>query len=262
MSSNPPGSLPSMVAPGRRQALVFASRRGKAPAADLVFAPTLACCGGRWTGGGGWTPSTTSNPLVAVSTPGRQPARRWAGLTPKPHHARQPRVALRGSFRLRLASTCNHRPAGVLASTLAQDPDCGRRGGLGPSGPSGPSPVWVCADPGDLGRITSLQGIQSAPGRDEAAGLGDVEAAGLGRRRGRRSGATSRPPVWGDVEAAGLGRRRGRRSGATSRPPVWGDVEPATARRAVASARSGPLQARGRCRRPPPATARRSPRNK
>src|SRR3989442_10237230 len=32
-----------------------------------------------------------------------------AGLTPKPHHAQQPRVALRGSFRLRLASTCRSR---------------------------------------------------------------------------------------------------------------------------------------------------------
>src|SRR5947209_10975459 len=45
------------------------------------------------------------------SAPDRPPARRRAGLTPKPHHAQQPRVALRGSFRLRLASTCNHRPA-------------------------------------------------------------------------------------------------------------------------------------------------------
>ena len=34
-----------------------------------------------------------------------------AGLTSKPHHDQQPRVALRGSFRLRLASTFNHRPA-------------------------------------------------------------------------------------------------------------------------------------------------------
>ena len=33
-----------------------------------------------------------------------------AGLTPKPHHAHQPIVGLRGSFRLRLASTFNHRP--------------------------------------------------------------------------------------------------------------------------------------------------------
>ena len=48
------------------------------------------------------SPSLQPGPPVG---PGR------AGLTSKPHHAQQPRVALRGSFRLRLASTFNHRPA-------------------------------------------------------------------------------------------------------------------------------------------------------
>jgi hypothetical protein len=48
--------------------------------------------------------------LRSFSTSCRLPARKWAGLTSKSHHAQQPRVALRGSFRLRLASTCNHRP--------------------------------------------------------------------------------------------------------------------------------------------------------
>ena len=33
-----------------------------------------------------------------------------AGLTSKPHHAHGAFPRLRGSFRLRLASTCNHRP--------------------------------------------------------------------------------------------------------------------------------------------------------
>ncbi len=45
-----------------------------------------------------------------VSARPRRSGTRRAGLTPKPHHAQRPRVALRGSFRLRLASTCNHRP--------------------------------------------------------------------------------------------------------------------------------------------------------
>ncbi len=96
----------------------------EAPVADLVFAPTLACCGGRWTSGGGWMPNTTGTPLVVISVPGRQPARRRAGLTSKPHHAQQPRVALRGSFCLRLASTCNHRPTGASRSQASV-----RRGG-------------------------------------------------------------------------------------------------------------------------------------
>jgi len=45
---------------------------------------------------------TTTNALLQLKC--------RAGLTPKPHHAHQPRVGLRGSFRLRLASTFNHRP--------------------------------------------------------------------------------------------------------------------------------------------------------
>jgi hypothetical protein len=53
---------------------------------------------------------TRDDRLRSFSTSCRLPARKWAGLTSKSHHAQQPRVALRGSFRLRLASTCNHRP--------------------------------------------------------------------------------------------------------------------------------------------------------
>ena len=172
-SSNPPGSLPSMVASGLRQALVFASRRGKAPAADLVFAPTLACCGGRWTGGGGWTPSTTSNPLVAVSTPGRQPARRWAGLTPKPHHARQPRVALRGSFSPAAGVDLQPQTRRGLSQHASAGPGSAvGRGGLGPSAPSGPSTVWVCANPGVLGQdyIPSRHTIRPRSGRGRRSG--------------------------------------------------------------------------------------------
>ena len=57
---------------------------------------------------------TPRSPRLLPSPPGcRGPARGRAGLTPKPHHAQQPKVALRGSLRLRLASTCNHRPTGV-----------------------------------------------------------------------------------------------------------------------------------------------------
>jgi hypothetical protein len=59
-------------------------------------------------------------PLCTVSLGDRRPVRQWAGLTPKPHHARQQRVALRGSFRLRLASTCNHRPAEVQPQSMAR----------------------------------------------------------------------------------------------------------------------------------------------
>ncbi len=86
-------------------------------AADLVFDPTLAC---RGTHGRAPAAPTVSGPHPAVPLDGtrhplsarpRQPGTPRAGLTPKPHHAQQPRVALRGSFRLRLASTCNHRPA-------------------------------------------------------------------------------------------------------------------------------------------------------
>src|SRR5664280_3004977 len=86
-------------------------------AADLVFDPTLACgenCGrapAAPTVSGGRPFGTTDGTRHLISALPRQPGATRAGLTPKPHHAQQPRVALRGSFRLRLASTCNHRPA-------------------------------------------------------------------------------------------------------------------------------------------------------
>ncbi len=96
--------------------------------------PHSPAVSGRWTGGGGQRPSTTGTPLVVISAPGRQPARRRAGLTSKPHHARQPRVALRGSFRLRLASTCNHRPTGVSALRLAPAVVTGPARSDGPAG--------------------------------------------------------------------------------------------------------------------------------
>ena len=50
-------------------------------------------------------------PHPPVAARPRESGASGAGLTSKSHHARQPRVALRGSFRLRLASTFNHRPA-------------------------------------------------------------------------------------------------------------------------------------------------------
>ena len=66
--------------------------------ADLVFAPTPACGGGRRPRGDGLAPSPGP-----VARPG-------AGLTSKPRHARRPMVALRGSFRPRLASTTGEDP--------------------------------------------------------------------------------------------------------------------------------------------------------
>ena len=90
----------------------------EAPAADLVFAPTLACGGDQRTGGGGSCPSPPATRSSPSPTWCRLPAPRWAGLTPKPHHAQQPKVALRGSLRLRLASTFNHRPAGTSLRRL------------------------------------------------------------------------------------------------------------------------------------------------
>jgi len=51
-----------------------------------------------------------------------------AGLTPKPHHAQQPRVALRGSFRLRLASTSRSRRNGAAQPQTRTRP-CASIGG-------------------------------------------------------------------------------------------------------------------------------------
>src|SRR5438477_12093761 len=65
--------------------------------ADLVFGPTLACGGDRGPSG-----------RLAPSPDRIAPI--GAGLTSKPHHAQRPRVALRGSFRLRLASTTGDDP--------------------------------------------------------------------------------------------------------------------------------------------------------
>ena len=101
-------------------------------AADLVFGPTLACGGGGGPGGGGRSASRRVDPAPPKWTawlllpPAPTIGSGWAGLTPKPHHAQQPKVALRGSFRLRLASTCNHRPARGPSPTLAP---CSAHGG-------------------------------------------------------------------------------------------------------------------------------------
>ena len=53
---------------------------------------------------GGFAHKALAPPLLPLSpiTPD--------GLTPKPHHAHESFSRLRGSFRLRLASTFNHRP--------------------------------------------------------------------------------------------------------------------------------------------------------
>ena len=101
----------------RRSRLTCLDACGPRPA-DLVFDPTLACRGvGGPVAGGRRRPRSPTRPggthdgrLRPFSAGPRQPAPRRAGLTSKSHHAQQPRVALRGSFRLRLASTCNHRP--------------------------------------------------------------------------------------------------------------------------------------------------------
>ncbi len=84
-------------------------------AADLVFDPTLACREGDAPVPAARRRHRTqrhhADACRLVSARPRQPGTRRAGLTSKPHHAQRPQVALRGSFRLRLASTCNHRPA-------------------------------------------------------------------------------------------------------------------------------------------------------
>ena len=56
------------------------------------------------------SPAESLQPRSAVQDHAHFSPLEGAGLTPKPHHAQQPLVALRGSFRLRLASTFNHRP--------------------------------------------------------------------------------------------------------------------------------------------------------
>src|SRR5205823_11171387 len=67
--------------------------------ADLVFGPTLACGKDRGPSG-----------RLAPSPDRIAPI--GAGLTSKPHHAQRPTVALRGSFRLRLASTTGRTSPG------------------------------------------------------------------------------------------------------------------------------------------------------
>src|SRR5919201_3619844 len=67
--------------------------------ADLVFGPTLAC--------GGVCRRIARRAMIADAHP--LPVL-GAGLTSKPLHARRPRVALRGSFRPRLASTTGVDP--------------------------------------------------------------------------------------------------------------------------------------------------------
>jgi hypothetical protein len=102
-------------------------QRGQRPA-DLVFVPTFACREADPPGDGGpggpCTACTDRHHSLSAPRPGW--ARRRAGLTPKPHHAQQPRVALRGSFRLRLASTCNHRPERSPSLILMGRPTAGR----------------------------------------------------------------------------------------------------------------------------------------
>ncbi len=89
---------------------------------------------------GGWPPAQRclGGTRRLVSARPRQPGTRRAGLTSKPHHAQRPQVALRGSFRLRLASTFNHRPARSPESSLRPGrPVCvpDRRRGPGPAAP-------------------------------------------------------------------------------------------------------------------------------
>ena len=138
--------------------------------------------------------------------------RRRAGLTPKPHHAQQPRVALRGSFRLRLASTCNHRPArspwqcrpvpsprssSTATAGSTTPPPCGgpaRR----PTSRSSPSPPSA--------------GTSGRPGRRPPTWRRCSPAAG----RAARPAGASAPPVRSDPcppVAPGVGHPRRRRAG-------------------------------------------------
>ena len=63
---------------------------------------------------GAFAPKDFASPLLTLSTC-RQTVTS-AGLTSKPHHAHRNFPGLRGSFRLRLASTCNHGHAETARS--------------------------------------------------------------------------------------------------------------------------------------------------
>src|SRR5437867_3338816 len=91
--------------------------------ADLVFGPTLACRGGRRPYGR----------LSAFSRPDPLGGPPEAGLTSKPHHAQRPTVALRGSFRLRLASTTGRISPGQPQTQAGTPADYSN--GLGPGPP-------------------------------------------------------------------------------------------------------------------------------
>ena len=63
---------------------------------------------------GALAPKAMASPLLALS------ARRLAGLTSKPHHAHGNFPRLRGSFCLRLASTCNHGRGQTRSTIIPQ----------------------------------------------------------------------------------------------------------------------------------------------
>ena len=140
-----------------------------------------------------------------VSARPRQPGTRRAGLTSKPHHAQRPQVALRGSFRLRLASTFNHRPARSPPHML------GRRRRDCPGHRSRPSPTAVPALAGvaPSSTVTCARSSRRRPRRvrcgDEAdhVGLGRADPAfvvGDGRRPAAR---------WRPLSKARSGKRPG-----------------------------------------------------
>src|SRR5439155_6290123 len=86
---------------------------------DLVFAPTPACRG--------------DHRARRLSTFSRSLEGAEAGLTSKSHHARRPRLALRGSFRLRLASTTGDDPRATTdpdgsPGQCSTGPEGGRKG--------------------------------------------------------------------------------------------------------------------------------------
>ena len=122
--------------------------------ADLVFSPTLAC--------GDVRRRLEVNPRATDS----HPLPYGAGLTSKPLHARRPMVALRGSFRPRLAST-----TGVVPRATT-DPDGSTASSIGTPVGSPRTARW---------RRT----IRERPAHREEV---DRARAGVGERRRARGG--------------------------------------------------------------------------
>ena len=149
-----------------------------------------------------------------VSARPRQPGTRRAGLTSKPHHAQRPQVALRGSFRLRLASTFNHRPARSPLGTVLEGLTAPPRRAAGPClRVPGPPPRGKVRTRG-CDRDDARGGRRAPRFRGDAGGLSRAQGS-CGRRpppprrriHRRGQGPTGpRRPVHGRRRPVGLRR--------------------------------------------------------